>query len=369
MHRRTFLKASVLAAAPAVLPAGVAAATEPARPNFFPAAAALNSDGRLEVFAEFGPEVLHIWQHSGGGWSDWHSLGLPLGPEQDVAGLAAARNADGRLEIFLTSLDPAGEVLHMWQDHSPDNGWSRWESLGGATSNFAVGTNADGRLELFQVTYSGEVQHRWQTTPNGGWSGWYELDQVGRGSVQVARAADNRLQVFVASNNNGAMYTARQDPRSGSGWSGFAVLDFPPGLEDLSIGVNQDGRLELFTWDGGVDTSGGPVYHMFETGNGWSDWISMGGQTTGPVQVGKNKDGRLEIFYNAWDGIHHNWQTTPNGGWSGWYSLGGGEFDLGVPAVGSNADGRLEIFPAAWGAAYHSWQTTPNGGWSGWYRL
>jgi hypothetical protein len=32
----------------------------------------------------------------------------------------------------------------------------------------------------------------------------------------------------------------------------------------------------------------------------------------------------LEIFARGGDGaVWHNWQTAPNNGWSGWYSLGG----------------------------------------------
>jgi len=65
--------------------------------------------------------------------------------------------------------------------------------------------------------------------------------------------------------------------------------------------------------------------------------------------------------------IWHNWQTSPNGGWSGWYSLGGWIDEL---SVSQNNDGRLEVFARGSDAAvWHNWQTAPNGGWSGRYSL
>ena len=61
------------------------------------------------------------------------------------------------------------------------------------------------------------------------------------------------------------------------------------------------------------------------------------------------------------------WQTAPNNGWSGWYSLGGW---IDLLKVASNDDGRMEIFARGGdGAVWHIWQTAPSNGWSGWYSL
>ena len=60
------------------------------------------------------------------------------------------------------------------------------------------------------------------------------------------------------------------------------------------------------------------------------------------LTVGGNQDGRLEVFARGGDGaVWHNWQTAPNNGWSGWDSLGGWIDRI---SVAGNADGRLEIF-------------------------
>jgi hypothetical protein len=86
------------------------------------------------------------------------------------------------------------------------------------------------------------------------------------------------------------------------------------------------------------------------------------------VRGRKNDDGRLEIFARGGDGaVWHNWQTAPNNGWSGWYSLGGW---IDLLEVGHNADGRMEIFARGGDkAVWHNWQTAPSNGWSGWYSL
>jgi len=37
------------------------------------------------------------------------------------------------------------------------------------------------------------------------------------------------------------------------------------------------------------------------------------------ITVGRNQDGRLEVFGVGRDkSLWHNWQTAPNNGWSGW---------------------------------------------------
>ena len=122
---------------------------------------------------------------------------------------------------------------------------------------------------------------------------------------------------------------------------------------------------------------------------------------------------RIHVFARGGDGaLWHIWQTAPNNGWSGWYSLGGW---IDLITAATNQDGRLEVFarggdgavwhnwevrPAATGAAgtrsaagstcwsrqerrwpardfarggdgalWHMWQTAPSNGWSGWYSL
>jgi hypothetical protein len=140
--------------------------------------AARNADGRLEVFSVSSD--LNVWHRAettpGGAWSGWANLDTPA-PAFLLDRPAVGTNADGRLELFTVSRDGAGsEAWHIWQDGATPTGWSAWESLGGNPGGLNVAQNADGRLEVFATLGDGTpggptgVLHRWQTTPNGGWS-------------------------------------------------------------------------------------------------------------------------------------------------------------------------------------------------------
>src|SRR5437764_14713936 len=98
----------------------------------------------------------------------------------------------------------------------------------------------------------------------------------------------------------------------------------------------------------------------------WTGWASLGGQLSGGTpSVARNADGRLEVFADgqgtAGLEVHHIWQTAPGGGWSAWGSLGApppGDV-LGAIDVGRNADGRLEVFARfgamSAGVIWHIW--------------
>jgi len=83
------------------------------------------------------------------------------------------------------------------------------------------------------------------------------------------------------------------------------------------------------------------------------------------------RDWRQELFATVPSGeVWHIWQTAPNSGWSGWSSLGGEPYaDV---LVGRNQDGRLEVFvegrssstPPSPTGVWHRWQTSPGGAWS-----
>jgi hypothetical protein len=98
-------------------------------------------------------------------------------------------------------------------------------------------------------------------------------------------------------------------------------------------------------------------------------WHSLeGGLTSGPLAI-RNADGRLEVFVRGTDGaLHHIWQLTPGGSWSGWACLGGGLSS--IPVAVRNMDGQLEVFVRGTdGALHHIWQLTPGGSWSNWSSL
>ncbi len=140
------------------------------------AAAACNSDGRLEVFGVGSNNAIwHNWQtaaHSGP-WSGWASLGGVVTSEPCVY-----VNSDGRLEVFARGTDNA--LWHNWQTEPHAGPWSGWTSLGGIiTSDPSAYINSDGRLEVFARGTDNALWNIWQTVPHAGpWSAWNSLGGI-----------------------------------------------------------------------------------------------------------------------------------------------------------------------------------------------
>ena len=345
-----------------------------------------NADGRLEVFGHgvggAGLALVHAWQNApGAGWSAWDTLGAP--PTGNPGDLALGHNGDGRLELFVrVGLMSSGICWHAWQDPTPGTGWSAWDSLGAPPGGLAnvtaeVGRNGDGRLEVFAFAGDLAVWHIWQQAA-GGWSGWHSLGTpsgLAPFALAVGETSDGRLAVFSVV-LGGGLWRRQHASAPGTGWDAWEDLGMPTGapLTGVSVGRNADGRLEVFSVSDVHD-----VWHRWETtpGGAWGGWANLGTPTVAlgldrPV-VGTNADGRLELFTvgrdvaqnEAW----HIWQdpAMPTG-WSAWESLGGSPGGL---DVGQNADGRLELFatlgdgtPGGPTGVLHRWQTSPNGGWS-----
>ena len=102
----------------------------------------------------------------------------------------------------------------------------------------------------------------------------------------------------------------------------------------------------------------------------WSSWalLSKPPETElGRPFVQRNQDGRLEVFAVGRGEIFNISQVSPNGAWrESWRSKGRPSSDVGVRShvVGRNADGRLEIFAIGDDhALWQKWQVAPNSGW------
>lgn len=275
--------------------------------------------------------------------------------------IVTASNADRRLEVFL--LDQVGDVYHRYQK-VPNGGWTEWSVLGGTyMQSLFVESNNDGRLELFALGGDGSVYHKWQVVPNGGWTGWASQGGTSLKQLSATKNADGRLELFVLGGDN-AIWHKWQTAANG-GWSEWALFGGTD-IKSFVTQMNADGRLELFALGG--DKS---IWHKSQTtaNGGWNEWSSLGGSDLQQICVGRNADGRLELFALGGDkSIWHKWQTTPNGGWSEWASFGGTA--LKKIQVATNVDGRLELFALGGdNAFYHKWQAAPNGGWNEWAPL
>lgn len=85
--------------------------------------------------------------------------------------------------------------------------WSGWWLLGGPNdkgTSLAVEKNTDNRLEVFVIAPDNTIWHNWQTLPGGvptheEWSGWKMLGERGNKGTSLAVGInhDGRLEVFI----------------------------------------------------------------------------------------------------------------------------------------------------------------------------
>ncbi len=107
----------------------------------------------------------------------------------------------------------------------------------------------------------------------------------------------------------------------------------------------------------------------------WSDWTALGGFALQPgVALAANPAAAKNVFVLGGDGaVYRGWRSPdPSASSLLWDYLGspsGTQLQPGL-AVGRNADGRLEVFGlGSEGALYHAYETSVGGSWSGWYGL
>jgi hypothetical protein len=123
------------------------------------------------------------------------------------------------------------------------------------------------------------------------------------------------------------------------------------------------GRLVVFVK--GTDNA---IHYRGQTSrNGsWSNWASLGGTLTSAPAGALNAAGGLAVFARGADNaMWHRWQDRPDGGWSDWVSLTGG-FTSGPSAV-LQTRGRLVVFGRGTDDRFwHRWQRSRDGEWSDW---
>jgi len=220
-----------------------------------------NQDGRQEILAVGNDgNVWQIWQTApNGGWSNWAKLGRPPAGIRLSDRITLESNKDLRQELFVMGTDDA--LWHIWQV-APNDGWSGWDSLGKPKdrdlSEPLAKKNADGHLEVF-APGNGAFCNRWQEAPNSNdWrrEGWNEKPKphvaVGitwlEAALNVGGPHADHLEVFTFG-KDGALWHAWQIDMEPF-WSLWDSLGSPAvkirEAEKLTIGANEDGRLEVF---------------------------------------------------------------------------------------------------------------------------
>lgn len=206
--------------------------------------------------------------------------------------------------------------------------------------------------------------------------------KAGDATPALARNANGRLEVFVVRNDLTVWHCWQSLPAPAGDWLKWEPL-LQPGedgtLGPLAVGTNADGRLEVFAPD-----TEGAIRHRWqrrqddpeEGGGGWKplgSWHSLSpagspSAAHGPV-VARNADRRLELFIVADDGAMWYRAQRPEGDWFDWRSLGSVGEDFIDIGVGARADRRLVLVAATEGQLFYQEQQ-PNNRWPGrWQRF
>jgi len=161
---------------------------------------------------------------------------------------------------------------------------------------------------------------------------------------------------------DGTWITGQRNALSTGDLIGVEYLYGPPMQIGRAATTGRDGTIDVFAL--GADHA---VWHVKQTSpdGGWGGWQSLGGWVRSTPTVARNLDGHLELLVVGFNNhVYHQWQDL-DGNWSGWADLGGQI--AGLPIASRNLDGRLEVFGRGTdGAIWHVWQVAPNGGWSSW---
>jgi hypothetical protein len=138
-----------------------------------------------------------------------------------------------------------------------------------------------------------------------------------------------------------------------SGWSSLGGHS----LQQIALGRNQDGRMEMFAVGGNF-----AVYYNTQVtpGGAWGGWRHLGGYVKS-ITVAREQDGRLDVFALGTDrAVYYVSQVAANtDSWGGWKRIGGVALDF---VVGTHSNGALEIFEIGTNhQVYKNWENAPNG--------
>ncbi|MFC7929417.1 family 43 glycosylhydrolase [Streptomyces cinereoruber] len=178
------------------------------------------------------------------------------------------------------------------------------------------------------------------------------LDVAGRLTVFALDAADHSM-----------LRRVQLDPAADV-WSGWERFGGPAGAVP-TLGRNANGRLEVFS----LAPGGANLHHRVQRPDGgWHDWEEFGGPAGAAPAVARDASGRLEVFALAPAGASfaRRRQRSPGSlAWDPWEPAFGSAAGA-PPVVAANADGRLEVFALGPGGSGigHRWQEAPGGAWT-----
>lgn len=290
------------------------------------------SDGRLAAFG-VNADKLVMWKELaiGGAWKGPISLNTNIQDGSVAPSIAVATRPNGRLQLFFLRIPQAPmsgtpEICTLPQRPKGD-AFGPMTCLGSPSRINpdwvfvpATTVGADGKMWVFVRNDEGGVSVNHET--DSGWTGWTDMpssDAFGGGQdvvdgIIARQGADGRVHVF-APTRFGYIRQWYQDGANGP-W--VYVPTFPanaPVFQSHSLGVgrNSDGRLEVFYRNSGFSQ----VLSVREQwpGGPWGDpTLLFGDAGHGPISVVRHPGGELGIFeLNTWGGVSQTYEDSPTG--------------------------------------------------------
>ena len=290
----------------------------------------------------------------------------------------------GKMLLLAGSLENTWTNLH-YRNQTSGSTWAGWVTNSSiftgplATCNSGIGGQK--RLYLFNIGTNYHLFYNIATSstlPNG----WIDLGALPSGAnvaqpkvAKLGLSPTSPLIVF-ASTQSGYIWfkgtnSSGNFPTSSSSW-----IQIPsPAASDFDVCTKNDGT--IFVAFRNPNTQYISVA-IISSPTAVSNYYGQGLlQTIGQIAVGKNQDGRMEIYTftsgNPYPIVNHSWENSVNSNnWSSWttfFGPSGRTLNSLVPfnlAVVSNSDGRLELFYQQNTAynVFHTYQTAVNSSWA-----
>lgn len=241
----------------------------------------------------------------------------------------------------------------VWHENTSGGTWSGATAIGGTGTQLAPYLTAvkdqAGLLHVFGIGLDSDQIVTLAQNTDGSWpTGWTALgnpnpsNPVLVGSPVVTANQNGLLTVFVS--NYGGGISAVTQQADGSWPTSWADLRGTWVQDGLAAALAPDGRIDLFAPT--VTGEGGVLHWRQSTPNGpfVQDTSFAAQDSAGPVSVGHNSDGRLEIFYSQASTGHTLTQYVQD---DGTWTTSASDMSSPVSMEGSTvltaADGRMTL--------------------------
>lgn len=359
---------------------------------------------KISILSTF---VIILFSSNALSWTNWSNSGIGNSLSRgSIFDIEVITNQDGRLGIFAIHQEDKTSNVRLWyktQKEPNDKRWTNWFCLGRPSGvdltawEFARGgiirayhreisavLNERGEIMVFVKCSDGRIyyiQQRGNQQTDTHISGWYGWQSVNAEDDQMAPAFSSNIGAYHW--NNGIILSVIDDAgdfwfkiyNSSTGWSGWSNCSSPDSYHLTGkplVGERIDDSAYGYTYR---------FYGVGENGELWEGSIFMPWQTLGRPQngirtyldpmIGRNKDGRLEIFViDSFGEFWKRYQLKSNLSWSNWVPLPQRPTNSEIvkPEIVVNKDGRMEIFYLdSYREIYHTYQVVPNGRWSGYW--